>query len=263
MMKTLTRFSRGFSLVELMVALVAGLIVTGAALTFTLSSLRANTEFVGSARLTQELRNSLNFIADDLRRAGYDEDAMNYVSRPSTFSDTSPFALISISGSNDCVVYSYDRLPGTAGDLELGNGEMRAVRRAIRTVNGRDVGVLEFAESAAGVTPRCNGNAPDYSTYPASCNTGSGWCALSDPRVLDIQSFVVQNDLPDTGGGPGVIPGTASVLPLQIRRLNIDIRGSLIGATNVVRGVHERIRVRSDCVRSNAGVQCVADPVGT
>jgi prepilin-type N-terminal cleavage/methylation domain-containing protein len=263
MMKTFPRSSQGFSLVELMVALVAGLIVTGAALTFTLSSLRANTEFVGSARLTQELRNSLNFIADDLRRAGYDEDAMNYVSRPSTFTAASPFALIAINGSKDCVIYSYDRLPGTAGALELDNGEMRAVRRVTRVVNGRNVGVLESAESAAGVTPRCNGNAPDYSTYPASCNNGSGWCALSDPRVVDITSFVVDNDLPDTGGGNGVVSGGASVLPLQIRRLNVDIRGSLIGTSDVVRGVHERIRVRSDCVHANAGVYCVADPVGT
>ena len=48
------RAQRGFSLIELMVALVVGLIVSGALLAFTISSVRANAEYVSAARLTQE-----------------------------------------------------------------------------------------------------------------------------------------------------------------------------------------------------------------
>jgi prepilin-type N-terminal cleavage/methylation domain-containing protein len=66
------RRSAGFSLVELMVAMVAGLIVTGAVVAFTMSTMKGNTEYVRSARLTQELRNSLDQVTRELRRAGYD-----------------------------------------------------------------------------------------------------------------------------------------------------------------------------------------------
>ena len=70
----------GFSLVELMVALAAGLVISGAAVAFLLSSFRSNGEYVQSTRLSQELRNSLDAVTRDLRRAGYDDDALKYLS---------------------------------------------------------------------------------------------------------------------------------------------------------------------------------------
>src|SRR3546814_14660050 len=77
-MRTLTAPRRqhgGFSLIELMVALVIGLIVSGAVLAFTISSVRANSEYVQAVRLTQELRTVGQFIDRALRRAGYAEAA--------------------------------------------------------------------------------------------------------------------------------------------------------------------------------------------
>jgi prepilin-type N-terminal cleavage/methylation domain-containing protein len=252
--------ARGFSLVELMVAMVAGLIVVGAVGAFALSSLRANSEFIRATRLTQELRTSLGFVTDELRRAGYDERAMDFVFRPTTFTGVSPFTTINIVGPNSvdgCVVYAYDRLPGTAGSLELANGEMRAVRRVQRNVNGQSVGVLEFAESSVGVSPACNGATPDYSTYPVSCNGASGWCALSDPRILDVTALTLSD-----AGIVNLTPGGLS-LPIQIRRIDVDLRGRLINATDITRGVHADVRVRADCVRANPGLNCTAAPAGT
>lgn len=248
----------GFTLVELMVALVAGLIVTGAVLAFTMSSLRANSDFVSSTRLTQELRNSLNFITDDLRRAGYDENALDFVSRPSNYPNVSEFAQIFINTDNDCVIYAYDRLPGTPGGLpELANGEIRAIRRAVASIDGVDVGVLELAESAAGVTPACNGGSPDYSVYPASCNASSGWCPLTDPRILNVQTFVVQNDQGATQVGSG------ATLGMQIRGINVQVVGALKGQeAQVVRGMRAHVRVRTDCVRNNADTRCTQAPTG-
>src|SRR5690606_35915125 len=108
----------------LMVALVAGLIVAGAVLAFTLSSLRINSEYVLSTRLATELRNSLGFITEDLRRAGYDERAMDFVSRPDGFTGFSPFSAIQISNAgsaNGCIVYAYDRQPATPGEIDPDN----------------------------------------------------------------------------------------------------------------------------------------------
>lgn len=247
----------GLSLVELMVALVAGLIVVGAVLTFTMSSLRANTHFIESTRLTQELRTNLSLITDELRRAGYDEASMQYVARPATYTQVSPFSTMLLNTNPDgdtatqdsCVVFAYDRLPGTAGALELSNGEIRAFRWMSRTVQGRQVGVLEFAESSTSA-PACDGGSPNYSTYPATCGS-SGWCAISDPRVLDVTAF----NLNPVGvvNYPGV---------MQMRRMRVELRGRLLSDPNTVKGAMSNVRIRADCVRTDPATNCTAAPVG-
>lgn len=252
--------AQGFTLVELMVALVAGLIVVGAVGAFAASSLRANSEYIRATKLNQELRTNLGFITDELRRAGYDETAMDYIFRPTTYTALSPFATIALEGAgtaSGCIIYSYDRLPGSPGVLELANGEIRAIRRRERTVNGELVGVIEFSESAAGVTPACNGASPDYNTYPVACSAASGWCALSDPRIINITSLNL-----NSGGVVNLTPGGVS-LPVQIRRIGVDLRGELVRVDDSVRGVTADVRVRADCVRANPSTNCTAAPTGT
>lgn len=246
-----------------MVALVAGLVVTGAAVAFTMSSLRANTSYISSTRLTQELRVNLNIVTDELRRAGYDEGALAHVARPPSYTGFSRFATLSIANNldgdatttDDCVVYAYDRLPGSPGGMpELSNGEIRAFRLMRREVNGVNVGVLEFSESTnsgGGYTPACGGGSPNYSTYPASC--ANGWCAVSDPRIVDIVHFGLADPT-----------SPATQLPnMRIRRMDVDMRGRLIGAPETMRGVRATVRVRADCVRANPGTNCTAAPTGT
>ncbi len=259
----------GFGLIELMIALVAGLIVSLAAVTFMGASLKSNSEFVRATRLEQELRSNLDFVTRELRRAGYDQNAMAYVNLPSSSTASSPFNqiyIISANSNRSCVIYTYDRLPGTAGTVDLNNGEIRAVRRvpSALTVNGVAVGVLEFAQSSAGRTPSCdsvalgtNGGA-DYSTYPASCtsvaNQAAGlspWCPLSDSRVLNITSFLVDPT------------SNISSSSMQIRDLKITMVGNLINASDVSRSVQSKVRVRADCIRTTPGTNCIVAPTGT
>ena len=102
-----SRRQAGFSLVELMVAMVAGLIVIGAVIVFTISTVQAYSENIRSSRLTQELRTSMNILAREVRRAGYDSAS---VTRVLTATNPSNFNAVSAAG---CVVYRYDR--GVAG----------------------------------------------------------------------------------------------------------------------------------------------------
>lgn len=251
------RDAQGFSLIELMIAMVAGLIVIGAVLTFTVAGVKSNSDYIRATRLTQELRSNLNFISDELRRAGYDENALNYVSRPTSYTQRSPFGplmIVNPVADNGCIVFAYDRAPGSAGELELGNAEVRAMRRVVVTVAGRSVGVLEFAESAAGLTPNCTAAGPDYTTYPATANATTGWSAFTDPRVIDIQSFRLDNS------GFVALPGAGPISPMQIRRVGVALTGALIGDADVVRGVSANVRVRADCIRPNVGTTCVATP---
>lgn len=256
-MSTPSRQQAGFSLIELMIGLVAGLIVIGAVLAFTVSSVKANSEFTKSTRLMQELRNVDDYIVDELKRAGYDEAAMDYVASSSAtaVSPFSPIYVDTTAGAN-CVIYAYDREPGTPGTIDLGSGEIRGIRRV--SING--VGVIEVGESKTGVTPDCDGASPDYTSYPVGCNSGSGWCALSDPKVVNISTFTI-DDTAVAGASHGgqTIPGSATSMPLRLREFRIVLTGVLVADSTITRSVNSNVKVRSDCLRNDIS-DCNLEP---
>lgn len=244
----------GFTLVELMVALVAGLLVSLAVVAFLMSSFRSNSEYIQSTRLTQELRNSLDIATRDLRRAGYDENALAKMSTGAA----SKFARVKLDleispnttpKTYSCVIYGYDRpdqgacggTPPAGGTVDTCNGEIRGLRRKQVTINGASIGVLEYAVSDAAVTPACNGASPDYSVFPATCNTTSKWCLLSDPSRLDISQFAVTDRRVTVGTSPTQV---------QMRNLDVTLAGRVAGNTEYTRGVRSNVRVRSECYDS-------------
>lgn len=264
-----SRDAGGFTLVEMMVALVAGLIVSAAVVAFMLSSMKSNGEYVQSTRLTQELRNTLDLVTRDLSRAGYNDSALTYVSLPNTsefapvfIKDLTPFvtagnASTYLNADTDgCVLYAYDRtFPigyadntdcddvtgcGTSGQIDLEFGEIRGIRRTC--IDGAcdgeadDVGVIEFAESATGVTPACTGATASYVTNPPTCNTSSGWCSLSDPTLLNITRFMVINSSGDLAG------------MMRIRDLGIHLEGQMVNQPDFTRAVATKVKIRADCI---------------
>lgn len=260
--------SLGLSLVELMIAMAIGLVVVGSVLSFTMSSLNTNTEYVQATRLSQELRNSMDFISRELRRAGYDQNVGSYPARYSiagALANPSPFGRILTSNDangdgttgDGCVIYAYDRTGGTSGTVDLARGEIRAIRLATRTVDGLDVGVLEVAESASGLTPSCTGGSPNYTNYPPSQNTGSGWSALSDPRILNLTQFTL-----DTSGYL-VQTGTSTSAPVLMREIGVGLQGQLRRSEDgtVTRGIRSTVKVRADCLEARAN--CELPPTGT
>jgi Tfp pilus assembly protein PilW len=232
--------SFGFSLVELMVGLAAGLIVTTALVAFAFSSMKSNGEYVQSTRLTQELRNTMDLVSRELRRAGYDQDALKYLAS----GNGSPFSRLELDNANtnpagtfSCVVYSYDRAETTSGGdglRETANGEIRAIRWFSRTIDGEPVGVIEYAVSKDTFGVDCDGDSPDYSKYPVACDADSNWCALSDPRRLNVTTFAI-------GDNRSVVEG------VQVRDLDVSIVGGIIGDDVTSREIKSKIRVRSDC----------------
>lgn len=235
-----------------MVALVVGMIVAGAVLAFTVSSVQANSEYVRTARLTQELRAINQHVVSELKRAGYDESAMDYVSSNSAtaFSQFSPMLVSNDDPAANCVIYAYDRQPGTPGSIDLDNQEVRAIRRSTASVGGKTVGVIEMGESSGTTAPSCDGSGPDYSKYPVGCNAASGWCALSDPRTVDVTAFVVD----DEGVGSdshGLQDVTATgYTPMQIRELRVTLSGQLRDDPGISRTLMSNVKVRANCLRA-------------
>jgi Tfp pilus assembly protein PilW len=254
----------GVGLVEMMVAMVAGLIVSGAAVQFLASSMRSNSEFVRSAVFTQDLRSTTDFVMRELRRAGYDENAMKYIALQEGSDVTSPFApmqIVNEDGADSCVVYAYDSATprsgaGTGpGYIDTAGGEIRAMRRMVRTVNGRQVGVIEVAQTGPGLASLdCAGAGPDYSSYPSVCNASTGWCALTDARQLDVTRFSVLDN--SVWNQPA-----ASRLVSMVRELAVTVEGGLIGHDEYQRQVTTSVRVRAECLRPVANT-ATPDTIG-
>ncbi len=271
--------SRGFTLIELMIALVAGLIVSYAVVAFTMASMKSNAEYVQSTKLTQTLRNTLDLVVRDLRRAGYDDAAVTRLAggADSPAVGTSPFTAMLLDNSNpsptngSCIIYAYDRPAGTLGPgkLDIDTGEVRGLRRVQITPTGATapVGVIEYATSA-GSKPTCGGATAVYTSYPPTCNSTSLWCPLTDSATINIQQFSISEPAP-TSPIVGLNPSA-----IRIRNLEVAISARLVGdsgtlladgtyltgvSTSYARGVQATVKVRSDCVKSTVA-NCILSP---
>jgi type IV pilus assembly protein PilW len=97
---------RGFSLVELMVGMVLGLIVVAAVINLVLSIIQSNNQTIQATRLTQELRATTAVIAADIKRARSVDDPF----RNPMVVGGNPYRAVTvtnISPTADCVRYAY------------------------------------------------------------------------------------------------------------------------------------------------------------
>jgi len=213
----------GFTLVEMMVAIVAGLIVIGAALGFTISTVRAYSENIRSTRFSQELRTGMNLVVRELRRSGYDGASTG---RVSTDSNTTQFRDLATPGTG-CIVYEYDR--GGA----LGNAPEDADKRAIRLSNNK----LQVRSSAA---TDCSGD-------------DTVWSDLTDPRVINITDFAPQKyESPFCATAPGRDSdgdGTKDKFDVttgSVTSVSLCLKGALVSDSSIIRQMTDTVRIRAD-----------------
>jgi prepilin-type N-terminal cleavage/methylation domain-containing protein len=188
-----SRAEQGFSLVELMIAMVAGLLVSLAAVAFFYSSVRSNGDYVSATRLTQELRNNLDFITANC--GGPDTTATPCITcrcRPPARSvhpsARSPWSILAPRTAASCSPTIAPMVPrhGGAGAGRAPRRPSRRAQRHHRWHRHRCRRHRDRRSDATATTLACDGAAPDYTVYPPACNSASGWCAMSDPRKLNI-----------------------------------------------------------------------------
>jgi len=127
---TLRARAAGFTLIEMMVAIVLGLLVVGAVLAFIVSLVRANSETVLSTRLNQELRATMALISNDVRRARGLMDPIAAVGQGGSVAN--PYSVIDVATAN-CMRYSYAETTGGATNyravrLDAATGKVVMVR---------------------------------------------------------------------------------------------------------------------------------------
>lgn len=225
----LTRRACGFSLVELMVAMVLGMLVIGSATTLLVSTMDANGRTIRATRLTQEMRAVSDIVTRELRRARYNPEAWRnfgengddddgdgvITNRDNTFA-VNPFEGILISRpghANDNDPSTHD---GECIQFAFGNasgGAFRAVSRSV--IEGR--GVIRMSRNEQGA-PQC----------------GSG-VDLTSPQV-DVTVLAFNFDPVDDVSDP------------DHDTIRITIQGRLVADHDTSRRFVETVRLRSPVV---------------
>jgi prepilin peptidase dependent protein B len=224
--RSFPRGARGFSLVELMVAMVAGLIVLGAAVVFTVTSMRSYSENILSSKLTQELRTSMNLVVRELRRAGHDSTS---VTRVLTTTSASTFDDLAVDG--DCITYEYDRQVGADGPDAT---EIRGFRL------NEDTGTLQLNASGAAI----------------DCDNDADWEDITDPEVVTITKFepvmvestfcsqIAERDL----DGDDVID-EYDMAHGSVRTVSLCLAGEMVSGDAITRYVTDSVRIRAEDLR--------------
>jgi prepilin peptidase dependent protein B len=105
---------RGMSLIEIMISLVISIILLGGLLSLYMAFNKSSFDLIRNIKLEQEIRATINFMAKDIKRAGFINDAHNNIGSagycsPSYFNDCvtkTPLFIIPV--TNDSISFSYD-----------------------------------------------------------------------------------------------------------------------------------------------------------
>lgn len=236
---------QGLTLVELLIGLLVGIVVLGAASSAFLSSFSAQTDNLGLVRLNQDMRTMTDIMARDIRRAGF------VTSNPASYTDElidNPFFAadkdIHVLDSNTCITYSYNFNEAD---------EQSASPKVAPTVDGSEhfgfrlVGnVLQMRKSGSTNTS-CNGT----------------WETITEPDVeiskleftlntkpLNVTSMVTGTGDDDGDGmcdpGEGCETCVAGEACLYVRSVSIELSGRLKNDPDVSQTIHHQVRIRND-----------------
>ena len=203
--------SGGFTLIELMVALVVGLIVSGAAIALMVSIMKSNSETIRATRLTQELRVTAEIVSRELRRARSVTDPIANVglANASLLKACNAITPTTAGTTANCATFGYDC-----------NSASSAVFKAIGLAGGK----VRLASASAAV--------------PACPTTGTGTQLSSD--TINITDLTVCAGVFNSTGA--CQSGTTDVYTIRLTgSFNNDPAG-------LVRSFSQEVRIRSTAV---------------
>jgi len=222
----------GFTLIEIMIALLIGLIIIAATITIYISTIKGSSDTLNSARLNHDLESAMSLMVNDIRRAGYWGRAI-----AGADSSTNPFttgtANIQIPMAT-CILYSYDA--GSPPDGIPDNGEYYGFKFQGGAISMRSA-------DAAETTANC---------------TGAGWNTLTVEESVSITGLRFTSSykcLDNSAIPPAVVSFNttcaAAALPVghkavESRQIDITLTGSVVGDAAVTKTLTSTVKVRND-----------------
>ena len=222
--------NRGFTLIELMVSLVLGLIVVGGVMGVFMSTYQANAQNIKSVRLNEEMRAVMSLMTRDIRRAGVRDLAWqpSLLGTPNLFANNVNWVVSRYDGTvptNSCVLFAYDSNGNDVIDPTLDRIGYRL----------RKEGALQSVEMRRNNTA-CNGANWEKVTDENIMNVlDLDFAVTTEPGVsgIEVRTVIVTLD---------AATHTRSLSPANLTAAdctNIDV---------VCRRLVEKIRLRNDAI---------------
>jgi len=193
---------KGFTLIEIMIALMLGLIVIGGAISIYISTIRSSTDITNSARLNYDLDSVMQLMVNDIRRAGFwggavagsnsnNRDTVN-CANPDLLGNpfTCGAANIQIPVAS-CILYTYDADGDglLAGDTEYYGFKLQ------------DGNIRIWTDNAVDASGDC---------------TANGWQTITDENKVNITNLTFSFSDIAVSAGPPAMPA----LPQSSQCLN-------------------------------------------
>jgi type IV pilus assembly protein PilW len=249
---------KGYTLIELMIAIALGLIVVGATIAIYISAVGSSSSTIKSARLNHDLEAVMALMINDIKRSGYWGGAVVGVdSRNNPFTAASTNINIPISS---CILYSYDAngsgsLTPTVLTDDVDANEYYGFKLINNTLSMRKTGnTTNSADCSDGTWDEfIDGNqltitALTFSLVPVDVNADGD---TTDPGDLPATSRC-QNITTDTvTNAAACATDTANctaALPCNIaqkRVVNIQLSGQLTSDTTVTKTLNGTVEIRN------------------
>ena len=225
--------NRGFSIIELMVAITFGLLVLASITSVMVSTLVTNSANLKMIRLDQELRTVMLMMTRNIRRAG---SSANAVADVKSNTDTNPFDGIQLVDLAAPTVLIYDDEGAAPVDAQ---GDC-----ILFSYDLDDDGVLD-ANEAFGFRLDSNDGAVEIRQGGANCSQG-GWQNLTDELSITITNldFAIDSTVVTLFG---TSLGTSDAT-ITVRDVTITLTGEVDigGGQTASRTLEQTIRVRND-----------------
>jgi type II secretory pathway component PulJ len=236
-MNRVKQYQAGASLMEVLIAMSISLVVTASMIALMANSLSTTARIVKMTKLADDLRVTMQMMTRDVRRSSYNAQSYLCYANDNCGGDGSALTLasaIDFVDTNDdgldddnCFSFLMDRNhDGNSTEDDAGG-----FRRVTHPVLGVDV-----IEMWTGGAPE-----PDSSI----CSSDAGWVQITDPEVVEITEFSINDDLSyteviqtDAAGNP--------TLSQVVRKFRINLQGQLVLDDDIKRNVQDVISVRND-----------------
>lgn len=219
-------YQRGFSLIELMIAMVLGLLVSAIVIGMFSMTVGSTKQAVTTIRLNQELRTVMDLMVRDLRRSGYWNGALAASNPYASITDAgAPAAVYAVAGS---ATYLNTTTAGDSGQcVMLGyDTDSAGASTPTKLIGYR----LDTATDAVEVLW-----ANSFAT-PANCNSNPGdWDNLTDEQAIKVTSLTFTPE-----------PNPASFAVATVRNLTITLTAESLSDSRIKSTITDQVRIRND-----------------
>lgn len=216
----LKQSQRGISLVEILIGLSVGLILTFGMVVFYANTSRVNNSTLAIARLEYEMQTAIKMMKEDIRRAGFNAASINLVGTGTV----NPFMETGVTDitvpAASCILFAYDLdKNGNLPALGYASSDERfGYRLSNQIIQTRAASDASF-----------------------DCNAGS-WHNLTNPNLIQITNLnftLTETVEPLDAANPG---GSS----ITVRSVAISMTGQLASDNAIQRTLTAEVRVRND-----------------